>query len=123
VHQILAEGLVLSAASEEVSQAVAMGEDNMVSVQAEIVAVSTDISTGSGVTFSVEGSNDLENWTTTTLSYSFEATTYQGPSMTYLPPYSNAPTIGFPFVRVRYKNDSSAEILLRVSMNTSKASA
>lgn len=103
------------------SQAVALGDDNTVGVQAEIVTTSTDISTSPGVTFTLEGSNDLENWTTTVLSYSFDATTYQGPSMTYLPRYSNAPTIGYPFVRMRYENKSGASILVRVSIHTSKA--
>jgi hypothetical protein len=123
VHQILADSLVIDSNSENVSQAIALGNDNMVSVQVEITAATSGGSFGSGFTFTVQGSNDLENWSTDGISSLLEATTYEAPSITHLPQYQGAGTIAYPFVRLRYTNNEPIAILVRSSIHTSKASA
>lgn len=120
MHQLLADEFVLGWGEVDVSQAVAMGDDNMVSVQIDITSASAEL-TSSGVTFTLQGSNDLENWTTDGIDYYFEATATEASSSTYLPWFEGPAKIGFPFVRLRYENnEGSIAVVIRASINTSK---
>lgn len=116
--QVLAEGLYLSSTRKtEVTQAVGMGDDNTVKLQVSLIACSA-ASLGTGVTVTVEGSDDLENWDKMAMAY--QAIVYNAPAVELIPYSSPMSAIPFDYVRVKFEQGGSEDVILDAALSTSK---
>lgn len=115
--QSLVERLLLSATrSTEVTQAVPMGDDNTIELQVCLIAASAASLTG--VTVTVEGSDDLENWDNMMLAY--QETLYNVPAVELIPSSAPMSAIPFDFVRVKFEQGGSEDVLLDAAISMSK---
>ena len=107
--------LVLTAGKTCVSQAVETWERTGVTCSV-VVSSSSGLLSGLGrLTVSIEGSNDLENWDS--FNQSWQVDVESSPSVTTFPDsYSNS--IKTRYLRIRYHNDSTYNVLVSAKIYT-----
>lgn len=111
---VLAERLLLRAGTTEVSQPIAMEDKNGANIQVWFVQ-STGALGGSGVTVTLQGSDDLDNWESSNIS---DTASDDPPSCKWIPGWDAFDDVPYPYVRLKYVSASSEDILLGASLST-----
>jgi len=115
MNHIVAEGLLIPAGTSQVSQAVAMEDHNGLKVHVWLIQATGPLGGGNGLNLDVEGSVDLDNWIAP--DFGFNVTVAEpAPINQWLPATGGEPAVSFPFIRVRYRNESTEDILLGASV-------
>jgi len=111
---VLAERLLLRAGATEVSQPVAMEKQNGANIQVWLIHATAALAS-SGVTVSLEGSDDLENWD---ISITAGDANLDPPMTTWIPGWGGFEDVPYPYVRLKYVSASSQDILMGASIST-----
>lgn len=114
MNHIVAEGLLLRGGVTQVSQAVATDGYNGARIHVWLIRSTGSLISG-GLNLDLEGSMDLDNWVAPSLG--FNVSVFDEPPLNeWVPSSGGAPAVNFPFIRVRYRNDTTEDILLGASV-------
>ncbi len=103
----LADKLVVTSAVDQFTPAVPMAGANNVQLNVVVVVLAG----GATLTFDIQGSNDLQNWTSlATIS----------PTVVGYDASGVAATVGWQYVRVRVKSDNASPSIVTIGANTAQ---
>ena len=116
--QTVSEGLLLAGSATEVTQAVEMApSENAAYAHVAFMEASGDLTMGNGVRITIEGSDDLENWTD--MMSAFQVTAFPDcPENVYVPSSQPMEDIRLPYLRLKYENLTNETIYLNATLSS-----